>query len=512
MLFVSLFSTALALTKLENPRPSGRLPLIPNNVTSTFPKDFYFGYGSSAVQVEGATDIDGKSPNIWDVFSQKKGKIADGSNPNMTVDEYYNYQATIDLLKMSGANSYRISIAWTRLVPGGMKGTPINMKAVAHYRKVFRAMIDAGITPFVTLYHWDMPQILDDKYKSLLNTKRWTEDYLYFADNAFLYFGDLIKHWVTYNEAAPVCLASYGAGIQPPNRCLDLTKCTFSLGPLDMLRCGHSILTSHAKAVELYRTKYKPFQKGQVGMVNVIEWSEPMTQDPRDVKAAQLRLDFSFGWFVDPLFNGDYPETMRKQFGPLLPRLTKKEKQLLKGSFDFFGLNHYTTSYVARPGYKRKDKNDGMDSTILTPFVSTHYDVNGTLMGEHGSTYWLFKAPWGFKKSLEYVYNKYGLKELFITENGFSIRNEYLESRKDLLRDDSRLDFYSTYLNEMQKAIKETGIKIKGYFAWTLIDNFEWQEGFTAPFGTTIFDKEANKRYAKDSFFYLRDYFRKARK
>jgi beta-glucosidase len=513
-MIVSLLAAFVACeTKIDNgPDYVPRIPVIPDSVASTFSEDFFFGYASSAAQVEGAVGLDGKSPSIWDVFSNTKGKVADGTNTNTTVDEYFNYQNTIDLLKLSGANSYRLSIAWTRLVPGGFRGSPVNMKAVEHYRKVFDALISNGITPFVTLYHWDMPQALDDKYKSLLNTEEWTADFLYYADTAFQHFGDQVKFWATYNEPGTFCLGSYGAGIQPPNRCLDIRKCKFSLGPLDLLRCGHTVMTSHARVVELYRTKYQPTQKGKIGMVNVIEWSEPISQDPRDVAAAQLRLDFSFGWFVDPLFTGNYPETMRKRFGFLMPKLSGEDQQLLKGSFDFFGLNHYTTSYVARPGFKRKDTNDGMGSNFFTPFVSTHYDINGTLIGEQGSTYWLFKAPWGLKKSLQYVYEKYGLTEVYITENGYSVKNEHTAPLESKLRDASRVHYYEHYLNAIQEAIKETNIKIKGYFAWTLIDNFEWQEGFTTPFGSTIYQNQEDpkRRYLKDSFFYLKEYMKKA--
>jgi beta-glucosidase len=512
MIPLTIVLASVAGRLLENTVNPTRIPPIPTNVTGTLANDFFFGFASAAAQVEGAIDVDGKSPSIWDVFSKRKGKVADGTTTNTTIDEYYNYQETIDLLKMSGANSYRLSIAWSRLIPGGVKGSPVNQKAVQHYRKVFKALLDNGITPFVTLYHWDMPQVLEDTYKSLLNTERWNEDFVYFADAAFKHFGDQVKHWVTYNEPGTICLGSYLAGYHPPNRCLDIRKCKFSIGPLDMLHCAHSILTSHARAVDLYRRKYKRTQKGVIGIVNIIEWAEPITNDPEDVKATELRLDFSFGWYVDPLFTGDYPPSMRKAFRFILPQFTNEEKRLLIGSSDFFGLNHYTTSYVARPSFKRKDPKDGLGSTLVTPFVSTHYDINGNLMGEKGATFWLFSVPWGFKKALKYIHTKYNVTDIYITENGFSITDEYKLPLRDKLKDKSRITYYQEYLNVMQEVIKETNIKIKAYFAWTLIDNFEWHEGFTTPFGSTIFDKQANKRFAKDSFFYLKDYFAQAMK
>jgi beta-glucosidase len=268
-------------------------------------------------------------------------------------------------------------------------------------------------------------------------------------------------------------------------------------------------LVSHAKAVDLYRKKYQPAQKGKISMVNVIEWSEPITMAPEDVAAARLRTEFSYDWWLEPLYFGDYPESMRKKLWFLLPKFKDEEKTLLKGSIDYLALNHYTTSYTARPSYNRIDKTDGMASTPITSFVSTHYDINGTLVGDRSSAEWLFDVPWGFKKALMYVHKKYNNPEIYITENGFSVKDEAKAPMESKLNDTGRVKYYAGYLNAIQEAIQE-GVTIKSYFSWTLIDNFEWHTGFTVPFGVSIYNRDTKKRYLKDSFFYLRQYFTKA--
>jgi beta-glucosidase len=270
------------------------------------------------------------------------------------------------------------------------------------------------------------------------------------------------------------------------------------------------VLISHAKAVDLYRKKYQPTQHGKISIVNIMEWSEPMTQDPEDIEAAQIRNDLGFGWWVDPVYTGDYPESMKAKLWILLPKFTEEDKKLLKGSTDYFGLNHYTTQMTARPSFKRFNTSDGMPSTPLSRFVSQHYDVNGTLIGDPSATFWLFDVPWGLKHTLQYIKRKYDNPDIYITENGYPVIDEYKKEFKDRTHDPKRIKYYAGYLNAMQEAIKESGVKVKSYFAWTLMDNFEWQEGFTVPFGTTSFDRSNNKRYLKDSFYYLRDYFTKA--
>lgn len=311
---------------------------------NTLPKDFLWGFASAAVQNEGSASADGKSDSIWDVYARIPGKILNGTTPEVAVDEYVRYKETTQLLKEAGATAYRLSISWPRLIPGGHRGSPVNQLAVQHYNDVFDDLISNGITPLVTLYHWDLPQVLDSSYGGLLNATEFPQDYAYFADKAFEAFGEKVKLWLTFNEPISSCAFGYGIGMHAPGRCPDRKKCKEGNGMGEVLQCGHSILLAHAKAVDIYRKKYQNIQEGQISIAPNSEWAQPMNPDNSfDRFFAQAKMDFMLGWFADPIFlTGRYPLLMRAALFSQLPWFTSEESKMLKGSADFFAINHYS--------------------------------------------------------------------------------------------------------------------------------------------------------------------------
>jgi beta-glucosidase/6-phospho-beta-glucosidase/beta-galactosidase len=225
---------------------------------------------------------------------------------------------------------------------------------------------------------------------------------------------------------------------------------------------GHTSLVAHGYAVDIYRKKFK-HQNGKISMANHFIWGEPETQDPEDIIAAQKLIDFNYGWFADPLYYGSYPNSIRDNFGILLPKFTAEESALIKDSQDFIAVNHYTSIYVAKKGSKLFDSDRG---NLITPFSRIHYNILGEYIGLPGGPFWLFSVPWGFGKCLEYIKKNYGNPEIYVTENGFSPAQELHMPRPLALKDNQRVDYYDSYLASMLQAIKN-GAKVQGYMAWS---------------------------------------------
>ena len=443
--------------------------LFPNkNFSNVLPSGFFYGFASAATQVEGAVDSDGKSLSIWDTFSREKDKIRDRSDTNVTNDEYRLMNETVALLKLTGANSYRFSIAWTRLVPEGRADSPVNPKAISHYNELIDLLVENGITPLVTLYHWDQPLSITKAYGGILDTKKFTEDFLFFAKVAFSEFGDRVKHWVTFNEPLTYCTHGYKTGIHAPGHCINPFKCIFGL-PTQALRCGHTSLVAHAHTANMYRKLFQA-QKGKISICNNGQWAYPLDPlDADDIKAAQRAIDFHFGWFVDPLYTGEYPKSMRQTFRGLLPTFTEEEKRLLIGSIDFFGFNHYTSSYVTTPWKSLNSSNNFNSQTSYIDGYQTTFSRDDKLIGSASEASWLFNVPSGFKAMLEYIHEKYNAPDIYILENGFAVKHEPSLPRQLALKDSTRINYYQGYITSMLEAM-QNGVNVKAYFSWTLTD------------------------------------------
>ncbi|CDP19882.1 unnamed protein product [Coffea canephora] len=279
------------------------------------------------------------------------GKIANGSNGDVAADSYHRYKEDIKLLKEMNADSYRFSISWPRLyndLQMAKISKGINEKGIEYYNKLIDKILAYGLKPIVTIFHWDLPQALDEEYGGFLSPKI-VKDFHDYANLLFARFGDRVKDWITFNEPWTFSSNGYDSGTSAPGRCSAWmnNNCTGGNSGTEPYLVAHHQLLAHADVVKLYRRVYQARQKGQIGITLVAEWMVPFSNSPLDQRAAIRALDFMFGWFMNPLVYGDYPASMRILVRDRLPKFTPKQSKELIGSYDFLGLNYYTANYAA---------------------------------------------------------------------------------------------------------------------------------------------------------------------
>ncbi|XP_063174479.1 lactase/phlorizin hydrolase isoform X1 [Candoia aspera] len=447
---------------------------------STFSKDFLWGVSTSAYQIEGGWDADGKGPSIWDNFAHKSGKIKNNDTGDVASDSYNKVDEDLYLLRALKVNSYRFSFSWPRIFPDG-RNQSINSYGIDYYNRLINGLLAVNITPVVTLYHWDLPQALQDiggwanpKLIELFNS---------YADFCFQTFGDRVKFWITFNDPVTISWLGYDTGVHPPS---------VKDNPGDALyKVSHTIVKAHARVYHTYDQKYKKSQKGVISISLNIDWVELKTPgNPRNVEAADRFLQFTGGWFAHPIFkNGDYPDAMKWVVGnrtelqklpaSRLPVFTEEEKKYIRGTADVFCLNHYTTNII-----KHK-------TTKLKPFS---YESDQEQVLERNPS-WPTTAlanmravPWGLRRLLNWIKEEYGNPPIYITENGVGIKT------KSDVDDNKRNFYYKSYIDEALKAYKLDGVNLQGYFAWSLMDTFEWLHGYEPRFGLHQVDFENPNR------------------
>lgn len=471
---------------------------------NNFPRDFVFGTASSAYQFEGAVKEDGRGQTIWDKFSHSFGKVIDFSNGDVAVDQYYRYPEDVQLMKDMGMDAYRFSIAWARIFPNGTG--EINQAGVDHYNKLINALLAHGIKPYVTLYHWDLPQALEDKYNGWLSPQI-IEDFAIYAETCFKKFGDRVKNWITINEPHTVAIQGFDVGLQAPGRCSILLRalCRAGNSATEPYIVTHNLLLAHATVVDIYKKKYKPTQHGSIGISLDSFWYEPLTNSKDDIEATQRAIEFNLDWYLEPVILGRYPSSMVERVGSRLPKFSPTESALVKGSYDFIGINHYTTWYAS------KNKTN-IIGALLNDSVADSGAITLPFKGikpiaDRASSVWLYIVPHGIRSLLNYIKQKYENPLIIITENGMDDSNNIFTSRKDTLKDTKRINYHNDYLTNLLAAIKEDGCNVKGYFVWSLMDNWEWAAGFSSRFGLYYVDYKDNlKRYPKDSVNWFKNF------
>ncbi|XP_047312635.1 beta-glucosidase 44-like [Impatiens glandulifera] len=456
----------------------------------SFPKGFIFGTATSAYQVEGMTDKAGRGPCIWDTFIKVHG-IASGANASVTVDQYHRYKEDMDLLKDLNFDAYRFSISWSRIFPNGSK--TINQEGVDYYHRLIDYMLQKGITPYANLYHYDLPQGLEDKYLGWLN-RQVVKDYADYADFCFKTYGDKVKNWMTFNEPRVVSALGYDDGTHAPGRCSKpYGNCTEGDSATEPYIVAHNLLLSHAAAVKIYREKYQDKQKGRIGILLDFVWYESLTRGKADNYAAQRARDFHVGWFIHPITYGEYPKTMQEIVGDRLPKFTKEEIQMVKGSIDYVGINQYTTYYIYHDPSQDHPK---VKAYSMDWHASFAYAKNGDPIGPKEHSDWLYNVPWGLYKAISYIKEHYGNPTMILAENGMDDPGSVDIAHG--LNDTARIEYYNAYIGELKKVIDD-GANVEGYFAWSLLDNFEWALGYTSRFGITYVDFQTLARYPKMS-------------
>ncbi|KAJ1409726.1 Glycosyl hydrolases family 1, N-terminal conserved site [Sesbania bispinosa] len=451
---------------------------------SSFPADFLFGTASSAYQYEGAAHEGGKGPSIWDTFTHTHpDRIADHSNADVAIDSYHRYKEDVAMMKDIGFNAYRFSISWARILPRGNLKGGVNREGIAYYNNLINELILNGQQPFITLFHSDLPQALEDEYGGFLSPKIE------------------VKHWITLNEPVLYSTLGYGSGSSPPLRCSKwLANCSAGDSSTEPYVVTHHLILAHAAAVKVYREKYQVSQKGQIGVTLNSAWVVPLSQSKDDRDAASRGLAFMYDWFMEPLNSGTYPAVMVNRVGERLPKFSRRQFLMVKGSFDFVGLNYYTSTYATNTPCPRGKPTVFTDSCVRFTTVR-----NGVLIGPKAASDWLYIYPPGIQGLLEYTKEKFNNPIIYITENGIDEVND----GKMSLDDRMRIDYISRHLLYLQRAIRN-GVRVKGYFAWSLLDNFEWTAGYSLRFGLVYVDyKNGLRRHRKRSALWFKIFLHK---
>ncbi|KAJ1697889.1 hypothetical protein LUZ63_006401 [Rhynchospora breviuscula] len=457
----------------------------------SFPKGFTFGTAASAYQVEGMAHKDGRGPSIWDAFIKIPGEIANNATADVSVDEYHRYKEDIDIMKKMNFDAYRFSISWSRIFPEGTG--KVNWKGVAYYNRLIDYMLKRGITPYANLYHYDLPEALEKQYNGLLS-KRVVKDFADYAEFCFKTFGDRVKNWMTFNEPRVVAALGYDDGKFAPGRC---TNCSAGNSATEPYIVAHNLILSHAAAVQRYRNKYQAKQKGRIGILLDFVWYEPLTDSKGDQAAAQRARDFHVGWFLHPIIYGEYPKSMQEIVKERLPKFSSYEIKMVKGSIDYVGINQYTSYYIYNP---RQPQNQMPSRYQLDWNAGFAYERNGVPIGPRANSDWLYIVPWGMYKAVTYVKEKYGNPTVILSENGMDYPGNV--TLKEGVHDTKRVNYYSSYISELKRAIDDSA-NVIGYFAWSLLDNFEWKLGYTSRFGLVYVDFKTLKRYPKMSAYWF---------
>ena len=461
----------------------------PEDTSRTFPGGFTWGTATASYQIEGGWLEGGKGLSIWDAFAHTPGRIITGETADVSCDHFHRYKEDVALMKQAGVNAYRFSIAWPRIQPDG-RG-PANQEGIRFYSNLVDELLANGITPWVTLYHWDLPLALQTELDGW-NDPRLPDLFAAYARHCFSHLGDRVKNWITLNEPWVISVLGYGLGVFAPGR-------TSTSEPYQV---AHQLLRAHAKAADVYRRDFQPGQGGRIGISLNCDWREPLTQSAADRAAAERSVEFFLGWFADPIYTGDYPPVMRERVGNRLPSFTAEDAALVKGSCDFLGINHYTTMYAAHSE---------------APEAGASVFGNGGLVGDQGVALsrdeswpeagipgWSI-VPWGCRKLLVWADRRYGRPEIVITENGCAFPDKVVDGK---VHDPERIGYLAQYLGECHRAIAG-GIRLSGYFVWSLMDNFEWAFGFSKRFGLYHVDFATGRRTPKSSVAWYREVIRR---
>ena len=434
-----------------------------------FPAGFSWGTATASYQVEGAWQEDGKGESIWDRFSHTDGKILNGDTGDVTCDQYHRYEEDVAIMKQLGMRGYRFSIAWPRIFPDGFG--KVNQAGLDYYSRLVDELLANGITPFPTLYHWDLPQALQDA--GGWANRDIVQQFATYAETCVSALGDRVKNWMIFNEPWVFTFLGYLYGVHAPG-VRDATTC---------MKASHIVNLSQTAALRAMRATGKP---DAIGTAFSMQSTYPASDSPEDRAAAERQHAFSNVWFLDPLAKGAYPQAYVDQ-EKMLARMDIRpgDMEQIKDRLDFIGVNLYQRSIVA---HAEQDRNLGARQ-IPGPGPRTAFNWE----------VW----PAAIYQMIKRVDKDYGHPPIYVTENGCSYPTA--PGADGLVHDQERIDFYNGYVGQVARVYDE-GCDVRGYYAWTLIDNFEWATGYSQRFGITYCDfEDGQKRTIKDSGYWFRD-------
>jgi beta-glucosidase len=431
-----------------------------------FPGDFVWGAATSAYQVEGAVAEDGRGESIWDRFCTKPGAVANGDTGAVACDSYHRYREDVRLARELGLTAYRFSIAWPRVLPAG-RGR-VNAAGLDYYDRLVDALLAAGLEPYPTLYHWDLPQPLEDQGGWPVRTT--AEAFAAYVEVVAGRLGDRVSHWLTQNEPWVSSWLGYGLGSHAPGR----------RSEADAVAAAHNVLLSHGLALEVLR---RDAPGSAVGLAVDLIPMHPLTDAAEDVAAAQAADVARNRWILDPVLRGAYPAEGLERFGAMLPATAADDLRAVAAPIDFLGINYYRRHVVgARAGV---------------------VELPGR---EHTAMGWEVGPEFLHALLLE-LRDAYDLPRLHVTENGAAFTDRLVDGRVD---DPRRIAYLGGHLGALARAIAD-GVPVDGYFVWSLLDNFEWAEGYAQRFGLVHVDFESGERTPKASYAWYRDFIAEQR-
>lgn len=432
-----------------------------------FPKEMIWGAATASYQIEGAANEGGRGVSIWDTFSKTPGKVYNGDSGDIACDSYHRYEEDIEIMKDLGIKAYRFSVAWPRIFPNGTG--EVNSEGLAYYHALVDKLNEAGIEPLCTLYHWDLPQTLQDQ--GGWDNRATIDAFVRYAETMFNEFDGKITKWLTFNEPWCVSYLSNYIGAHAPGY-TDLQLAT---------NVAHHLHVAHGKTVQKFRDLGTA---GEIGYAPNVEWNEPFSNEQEDIDACARANAFFIEWFFEPVFKGTYPQFMVdwfKEKGVTVPILDG-DMEIISQPIDFLGINYYTGS-VSR--YK---ENEGL------------FDHERVDQGYEKTDIGWNVYPEGFYKVLCYITEQYGQVPIYITENGSCYNDEPVDGR---VHDQGRIDYLKQHLTALNRAMN-SGVNIKGYLTWSLLDNFEWAEGYNMRFGIVHVNYRTLERTKKESFYWYK--------
>jgi beta-glucosidase len=442
---------------------------MPPRPTQSFPPKFLWGAATASYQIEGAVSEDGRGPSIWDTFSHETGRIAQEDTGDVACDHYHRWREDLDLLAELGVGAYRFSVAWPRVIPDG--DGAINSRGLDFYDRLVDGLLEHDIQPVVTLYHWDLPQALEDRGGW---TVRSTADaFASYADAVAGRLGDRVPMWVTINEPWVSAMLGYALGTHAPGR----------RSARDGLLAAHHLLLAHARAVPILRST-----SGTVGITLNVTDIVPASDRPEDGAVAALADEQVNRWFLDPVLRGCYPTNMAAAYGPLTEGIVHDgDLAAISAPIDFLGINYYFRTHVAAaaPDPESADPLDLLPYRNVVPS-----GLPSTAMG------WPVE-PDGLRDFLIGLGREHPNLPVHVTENG-SAWDDRVDADGSV-HDPERVAYLESHLAAVHEAIA-AGVDVRGYFAWSLLDNFEWGEGYTKRFGLVRVDYDTLRRTPKASF------------
>ncbi|MFL5926995.1 MAG: GH1 family beta-glucosidase [Gaiellaceae bacterium] len=438
-----------------------------SQLTPSFPADFVWGAATASYQIEGAANEDGRGESVWDRFCATPGKVRNGESGAIACDFYHRYRDDIALIRELGLDAFRFSIAWPRIFPDG-RGR-VNAKGLDFYDRLVDELLGNGIAPFVTLFHWDTPQALEDA--GGWPSRDIVDAFAEYVEAVSERLGDRVGHWITHNEPWVVSWVGHGWGHHAPGRQSDA----------DALATAHHLLLSHGRAVEILR---RTSPGAQVGITLNLDAPYAASDSPEDRAATRWVDGLHNRWFLDPIFRGEYPDDMVEAWRAILPEIRNGDLETISAPIDFLGVNNYTSPLVSA------DSSGGRSQIVR------RNDVDRTDMG------WEV-VPEGLHDLLLRLHRDYSPAALYVTENGAAYPD--VRDHEGLVRDPERQAYLEAYVAGASRAVAE-GVPLRGYFAWSLLDNFEWAWGYWKRFGLVYIDFATLERVPKGSFYWYRDF------